>query len=67
MVVGKIMEKVDFVVIFGCIEYGGKVKKGIFCKIVCNNLFRRKLDISLNRNKLKKFMEMDGRIGLYDG
>lgn len=65
--VGKTTEKADFVATLGRTEHGGKVKKGILRKIARNNSFRRKSDTSLNRNKSKKSMEMDGRIGSHDG
>ena len=61
--VGKTTEKATL----GRTEHGGKVKKGILRKIARNNSFRRKSDTSLNRNKSKKSMEMDGRIGSHDG
>lgn len=64
--VGKTTEKADFVATLGRTEHGGKVKKGILRKIARNNSFRRKSDTSLNRNKSKKSMEMDGRIGSHD-
>lgn len=67
LAVWKTTEKADFVATLGRTEHGGKVKKGILRKIARNNSFRRKSDTSLNRNKSKKSMEMDGRIGSHDG
>lgn len=67
LVVLRFGEKLNFIVSLGCVEYGGKVKKGFFCKIGCNNLFRRKFDFYLSKIFVKKFIEMDGNIGFYEG
>lgn len=58
--------KLVFLGILNCVEYGGKMKKGFFCKIVRSNFFRRWFDLNLNKMIVKK-IDMDGFLVFYEG